>query len=115
MKDSTLLSIALSCSLIGIFLLLIISEKVNLDSSNISGITEKLNNKYVKIKGTITNSRETPGLLILDVKDNTGSIKVIAFKESQINLTKNQIIEVEGKITKYQDSLEIIADKITLF
>ena len=53
-------------------------------------------------------------MYILNVRDNTGEITTIIFKEEKINLSKNDLIEVEGKVSKYKDKIEIIADLIIL-
>ena len=43
----------------------------------------------------------------------TKVITTIVFKEDPINLKKNSLVEIEGKVQEYQDELELIADKIT--
>ncbi len=114
MEEKNLLKIALISSLFGVLLILFISEKTDLSMSNIANITNSSIDQKVKIKGYITSLAETPGLYILNVRDNTGEITTIIFKEEKINLSKNDLIEVEGKVSKYKDKIEIIADLIIL-
>tara|TARA_Y100000310_G_C20402323_1_gene678015 strand:- start:311 stop:661 length:351 start_codon:yes stop_codon:yes gene_type:complete len=112
MKESTLINIALNTTLIGILILLTIAENTTVNSSLIQNITEE--DEYVNVQGLITSSIETPGLYILTIEDNSGKIKVVAFKRDEnITLQKNNIIQVEGTTTYYKEELEIIADKIT--
>ncbi len=113
-KEKTLLKVSLIFALIGILILIFLSEKLSLESSQISSITNSSIDKSVKVKGTIASIKDTPSVLILTLKDNTGEIKVVAFKNQNITLQKNSIIEVEGIIKQYQNSLEIEAKKITL-
>ncbi len=115
MQDTTLLKISLICSIIGIFILLLINENLTLSSSNISQINSTMLDKDIKIKGSITKIKETPGLIILEVQDSNAKIPVIVFKDNQnATLKKGYIIEVEGTVTKYQDLIEIQAKRIKI-
>ena len=114
MDDNTLYKICLISALIGIFLILVIANKIEIKGSDIGNISEKNLNEKVKVKGYVTFFKETPGLYIMDIKDNTGNITVLAFKDEKINITKNSIIVVEGSLTKYDNELEINADIIRI-
>ncbi len=114
MHEKTLLKISLITSLVGILILLIILDKIDISDSDIASINKTLIDKQVKIKGEITRTTETPGLYILNVKDNTGNIDIIIFKEDKIELKKGDIVEIEGQITEYQDKLELIAKKVII-
>ena len=65
-----------------------------------------------KIKGFITEMRDFPGLFILTVKDGTGEIKVIAYKEEEIKLERYDLVEIEGSVKEYQGKIEIDAKQI---
>ena len=114
MEEKTLLRIALITSLFGILILLIILDKIDVSDSNIDAINETFLDRQVKIKGEITRITETPGLYIINVKDNTGNMGVIVFKEEKLELEKGNIVEVEGQVVEYQGKTEIIAKKITI-
>lgn len=114
MKESKLLKIAIIGALMGVIILSYISEKNYLVGSDIKEIANKTIDEKVKIKGYITSIQETPGLYILTVKDSSGSIKVVVFKEEKIDISNDDSIEVEGKVTKYKEEIEIIADVIRL-
>jgi RecJ-like exonuclease len=114
MNEKTLLKISLIASLIGILILLIILDKIDISDSNINLINKTLIDKQVKIKGEVTRITETPGLYILNIKDNTGNIDIIIFKENKIDLEKGNIIQVEGQVTEYQNKIELIAKKVVI-
>ncbi len=114
MKEKTLLKVALLTSLVGILILLFILEKIDLSSSNIANITKDNLDEKIKIKAEVTKVTETPGLYILDVKDFTGSIKVVVFKDEPLEIKQGDILEIEGQVTSYKDQVEIIAKKITV-
>ena len=112
MNQTSLIKLSLTISLLGIFSLLTILEYSTIQLYQIKDINKDLLETKVKIQGTITNIKETPGLYILNIKD-TSIITVIIFKEDPINIKKNSKVEIEGKVTEYNKELEIIADKIT--
>ncbi len=112
MKESTLFKIALFFSLIGIFLIVVIAENLEIKLYKISSITNSNLDEKVKIIGVVDSIKETPGLIILDVKDETGKIKVVLFKEEKIEINKYDNVEVIGKIVKYKNILEIEAETI---
>ncbi|MBT3394875.1 hypothetical protein HOA59_01610 [archaeon] len=115
MEEKTLLKLSIICTIVGIFLIMFISERVDISESNISDISKKDIDKKIKVKGEVYSVTNTPGLLILGLKDTTGNITIIAFKEEDIELKKGSIIEVYGTIMEYKNMLEIEAELIKLF
>lgn len=113
MNEKDLFKISLLCSLVGILILLIISERIEAPSIKISEINKELIEKQVKISGNITSITQKPGILIFNVKDETGQIKVITFGE-EVKLERNLAVEIEGIIKEYQGALEIEAKQIKL-
>ncbi len=113
MNESTLFKIALSFSLVGIFIILIMAETLEIRLYEISSITEKNLDEKVKIQGSVISLRDTPGLTILDINDDTGIMKVVLFKEDdQITINKYDDLELTGKVIKYKNYLEIEAETI---
>lgn len=103
---------SLTISLLGILILLIYTENITLPTKNIQNITNKDVDKQIKIIGQVTRLTDLPGLMILDIKDNTEQITVVIFKEETLNINKNDFLEIQGKVAEYRGELEIIAEKI---
>lgn len=112
MEEKTLLKLSLIVSLIGLLILIIILENIEIKEYHIKDLTKKDLEKEVKIKGTITRVTETPGLYIFNLKDKTGEIAGVIFKEEPLNITTNQKVEVLGKIKEYKDKLEIEVEQL---
>ncbi len=112
MKESTLFKFALAVSLIGILALLIIVENIEVPLIKISSVDNSKEEDIIKIKGNIEGIKETPGLYILKVKDESETIDVIVFKENGLNFTKNSLVEIEGTIQEYQGKKELVAKEI---
>jgi len=86
MKEENLLKISLICSLFGILIILFIAENTNLPNSNIANLTKNQIDTKVSVSGSVNYITETPGLIILNVGDNTGNITVIIFKEDNLTI-----------------------------
>jgi len=114
MKEKTLLKIALLTSIIGILVLLFILEKIDLSSSNIGNITKQDLDKKVKIKGEVIKVGETPGLYLLNIRDFSGEITVVVFKDEPLGINQGDILEIEGQVAIHKDKVEIIAKRITI-
>jgi len=113
MQEKTLLKLSLVVSLTGLLLLIIILEQIEIKEYKIKDLTNELIGKDVQLKGTITRITETPGLIIFNMNDKTGEIAGIIFKdEQQINITKDQDVEITGKIQLYKSKLEIEVNEL---
>ena len=115
MDEKKLFTIAITIALIGILSLLFISERLEPTSLKINEITKEHINKQIKVNGTVESIKETPGLYIITIKDESDKIPVVIFKQDEeLNITKDQKIEVMGKVEEYNGMLEVIADIITV-
>lgn len=112
MDEKTLLKIALTCSIVGIFIVFIFADKLEPSLVNISDVSESFIDQDVKIRGTIVSSRITPSVLMFDVKDETGTIKVVAFDKEDFESGEGQLVEVLGNVKEYKGVLEIEAKKV---
>ncbi|MCK4670525.1 MAG: hypothetical protein KAT43_04945 [Nanoarchaeota archaeon] len=69
MKERTLFKIALICALVGIFLLLILSQTTELDTSEVE--------KEYRYKGKVTNIEENDDKIIVEItKDKKSSVTI---------------------------------------
>ena len=81
----------------------------------INEIEKKKLDSFVRIEAEISEVKETEGLFILTLKDETGEIKSILYKDKQ-NYEFEELIgenlEITGKIIEYNGGLEIEIEKI---
>ncbi len=113
MNENILLKLSLVFSILGILIILFISETSSIDLIKISEITKENLDEKVRIQGIIKTTADTPELLIINIEDETGTIIIILFKNSEeIILKENQKVEVVGKVMEYKDQLEISVDQI---
>ena len=98
--------------MIGILIILFLSENLKPEIIPIANITKDYLDKEVNIIGEVTNIRETPGLYIITLQDKTDSIPVVIFKEENLNLTRYQYLDISGKVVEYKNQLEVQAEVI---
>lgn len=114
MQDKYILKIALVFCIVGVFIVLVISQGVP-DYVNISNVSYHSMDQDVRVKGRIASFRDLPSTLLINLKDNTGMITVIAFKKENVTLKEGDIIEVYGTVTEYKNQLELEAKQIRIF
>lgn len=110
-QKKKLVKLCLVISLIGILLLIILSQQIKPQKTDIINITKDYKDKTVSVYGNITSIANFSDFQILNIKDNTGEIKVILNSQNLINKTNNTLII--GKVKEYESELEIQADRIT--
>lgn len=113
MKNN-LLKIAFALSLIGIFVLLTITNLTKPNVSEIESIDKEDLNQVVAIKGEVISkiNYNDSNFQITKIRDKTGEISVTS---GIINLSKNQKVLVIGKVQEYDSELQISADKVSIF
>lgn len=107
------LKISLALSLIGILLLIFISSHIEPREVSIASITEEYLDKEVRITGQIDKIKnfKDNGFHILEVSDSTGYIEVTA-SSSNLTVNKNLTYAIIGKVSEYNGTIQISADKI---
>ena len=112
MKESSLLNIAIFVSVIGIIVLYIISNSIEINDITIQKITNEEISKSVKIKGKIKDIRETDSVTFIVIEE-TSEITGIVF-DKNLSINKGDIVEITGKVEDYKGKQEIIIDHILL-
>jgi RecJ-like exonuclease len=109
-----LIKISLFLSLIGILLLFIVSIFTEPSQTKINEISKKDLDNYVKITGTVINIKEIKAenyfFKIIKLKDSSGSINII--QNSKEKLEINQKIEVIGRVSEYNQEIQIETKEI---
>lgn len=112
--SNILTKLCILSTFVGITLLIVISDKLDIPTSTISSLSKEDINKQVKVKGIVNNIINKESIIILNLKDTSSSIKVVLFNPKKSKIKKNSFVEVDGKISSYEDKLEIIADSVKI-
>ena len=99
-------------ALLGILSLLVINNFIEIKTSTISEIDEKDLNKNIKVIGSSSNVKHFENnFTTFSITDDTGKITVIC---NCPNVENSLVLEINGRISKYKEELQIQADKIKI-
>ncbi|MCD4759361.1 hypothetical protein K8R33_00550 [archaeon] len=112
MKDKTLLKISFFCSLFGILIILLITETTTIKKVDIGELTNEDIDRLVAISGQVTRITDVETVLIINIKDKTGEMVAMVFKDKIPSLKQYQEVTIEGKVIEYKGKLEIQVEEI---
>ena len=114
MKESLLIKICLVSVFLGIAIMFLSSIIIKPKEIKIKDVSEDYN--YLEISGKVTQvSTSKSGTTFLKIRDDTGVIDVVIFKNSikdVENIKSGQEVKITGRPEKYKEKLEIIASSI---
>lgn len=109
MPSVSLTKVALLTAILGISLLLFLSQTLEPQVIKISGIKGNMLEQGVRVRGNITSFKPYHNFAVFDLQDETGKISVVVYSLKE-NLSGN--VEVTGKVKEYYGEIEIEASKI---
>ncbi|MBI2649886.1 hypothetical protein HYX04_01070 [Candidatus Woesearchaeota archaeon] len=113
MKETTLLKIALICSLIGLVLLYFISTKIEVKDYK-PNILNKNVGDDVKLTGKVSKITDRGDVVFIEVNQQSPVNVVLFTDNNNLKLSNGDNVEVIGKVQEYNGKNEIIAEKIRL-
>ena len=113
MKETTLLKIALICSLIGLLALYFISTKIEVSDYKPNKLSGNVGDD-VKLNGVITKISDKGNVVFIEVSQQDTVDVVLFTKDRNLKLNKGDNIEILGKIQEYNGKNEIIAQKVRI-
>lgn len=114
MENNLLIKLCIISAIVGIILLIIVSDKISIQTSTISSIDKSDINSLVKIRGTVKSAINKNTVSFLEIMDKTGKIKVVAFKPTNLTIKKDSMIEIEGKVSFYENNIQLYAETIKI-
>jgi len=113
MQEKTLLKIALIVTLLGLLILYLISDNIEIKEKNIEKITLENKDEFVKLRGIVSKVIDTEKVTIMEITQPQ-EITVVLFKNENktMPIQKGNEVEIFGKVDEYEGKLEIIADRL---
>lgn len=111
MKDSSLLKIALACSLIGIVALFFILQVTELDEFSISELYLLEDGSEVRIVGVVDRVVNKNNVTILSISQKE-IISGVIFEHVEVNVGEK--IELIGTLETYKGEREVLVEKINI-
>jgi len=115
MREQTLLKTALIVSLLGLSILYLINDNIDIKEKNIEKITIDNKDEFVKLKGIVSRLIDTEKVTIMEITQPQ-EITVVLFKDENktMPIQEGNEVEVIGKVDEYEGKLEIIADRLRI-
>lgn len=110
-----MLSISAAFSMIGLFLLFIISSAMEPAEVGIKEIGYDDVGRYVRVRGIVSSVYYHPdGHVFLTLRDLEGKIKVVIFSDvaRDLELRESDIITINGFVDYYHGELELIVEEV---
>lgn len=113
MKEKTLLKIALISGIIGLVILFLVSDNLEIKEKDIDKINKANVEEDVKLIGTISKMTQLEKVAFIELQQ-PATMTVIVFKAKNKNLSlyEGDNIEIIGEIDEYEGELEVIAQRI---
>jgi DNA/RNA endonuclease YhcR with UshA esterase domain len=111
MKEATLLRIALSFSLLGLVMLLILIQTQKLEETKIGNISAAEEGRAVRIQGVISELRDNGKTASLEIAQPQ-TLEVFLFKSANLSLKKGDFVEIIGEVSDYKGRKEIMASQV---
>ncbi|MEM4318367.1 MAG: hypothetical protein QW244_01275 [Candidatus Pacearchaeota archaeon] len=105
-----MIKIALVGSIVGLFLLFILSSNLTPKKVSINEINEKNIDDWVVVEGKVDWIRNYDKLTLFQICDSS-CIVVVSYNEIK-NLELNKSVEIVGRIKLYKGNKEIEAEKV---
>ncbi|MEK6984380.1 MAG: OB-fold nucleic acid binding domain-containing protein [Nanoarchaeota archaeon] len=113
MKESSLLKIALACSLVGLGILYLISEKIEIKDYKPTRLNENIGDD-VSLKGVVTKITDAGNAVFIEVNQDNPVTVVLFANNNNLKLGSGDKIEVIGEVQEYNGRNEIIAQRIRI-
>ncbi len=120
MEESGLLKLSLSCSLLGLLSIFLVSGYVSETTLEIGSVTGDMTGVAAKVCGNVTYRHVSKSNhLFFRLTDSTGMISVVVFNSTARGMAGNPYslkvgdsICAFGKVGFYKGSVEILADRL---
>ena len=112
----TILKIMLAFSILGVFMLLFLSQTLEPKKISISDITKDFLGEKVSVEGKIISLKQynDKTFQVLIIKDSTGNITAIANSERGFRINNSINYTIIGEVQEYNNSLRISISKLML-
>ncbi len=107
MQDKTLLKLAITASIVGMFAIFLVSEKI--EPYELRALETHENGEIVSLVGEVKDIRNAGTVTILKI-DTTQQIDVVVFEP--IDIKRNARLNIVGEVSEYEGKKQVIANEI---
>jgi DNA/RNA endonuclease YhcR with UshA esterase domain len=113
MEEPLLLKISLSFSLVGIIILFLLADSIEIGQTGIANLTEIEENQVVRLRGVVTYVQDNGKTLNLELAQPE-AVEVFVFKSSNLSIKKGDFLDIVGEVREYRGRKELLANQINV-
>lgn len=115
MDDKILLRIALLGSVVGVVILLLLSEQIGVQKEVISRLDGVPEGKEVEVVGNVVRFTDKGKVAFLEIAEQKiEAVTVVLFKDRNITLLEGNRVRVTGSVEEYKGKKEILGNSVVL-
>lgn len=111
MEEKNLVMVSLLCCVIGTFIIIVISGKIEVPLYSIKEINLSMEGSEVIVQGYLYDISASEKLTKFKIKDVSGSLTSVVF-DDELSLRENSFVQVKGEVTVFNNKTEINAKEI---
>lgn len=111
MEEKNMVMGSLLCCLIGTFMIILISENIEVPVYPIGEVNLSMEGSEVIVQGYLYGITNSEKFTKFNIKDTSGSLTSIIF-DKEIRLRENSFVQVKGEVTVFNNRTEITAKEI---
>ncbi len=111
MQDKHLFLISITIAVFGLLLLIFLPLN-DAKKATIKELNSYPLNTNVELSGIASGIYKTKEVLIFNLTDSTGTVKIVLFSPKNIKITESQNLNIIGSVKTYKNLLEIHANSI---
>ena len=110
MEERHLILISLVFSLIGLGILFVAAEKIELHTMKIRQVADEPLDAMVQVEGNVTNVMEKKDMMLVTVTDDSGKIELVFFEKTEVERGWN--VRAVGKVSVYKSGRQILVSEM---
>ncbi len=111
MQEKTLKKISIIGSLLGLILLFILAQSIEIGDKQIDKITMGDIEQSVKVTGMVTKVTDRDKVMFIEISEKA-KVNALLFKKGNITIEKGDLVEIIGKVDEYNNEPQIIINEI---
>lgn len=113
MNDKTLLRLALLAAIVGVVLLLAISQRFSVTEQTIAQLDQLPEGQEVDVTGLVLRATDKENVLFLELaEEKVEKVTVVVFKDRDIEVKEGDYVRVIGSLEDYEGKKEIVGNRV---
>ncbi len=112
MKENDLLKIALVVSLLGLFILALVTPRLAVEERELSIINSFDDGKNVRVQGVVKSIRQGNSSTMIEISEQVSTTIVVFDSINSDKIKPGDLVAADGKVDSYNGKKQILAEKL---